>query len=115
MLKLIPLRYRIGAAVLAVLAVFAAGYWKGHSAAAGACRAKELQAQIDAMARDRVAAAQAESQERKMMDLAVKEAAGREQELQAYVDKLRGEKECRRTLDRDDVDRLRRIDGKGGR
>lgn len=112
MLRFIPLEYRLLAVAAAVLALFGTGYWKGHSAATARCHEAELRAEIAAMKRDRDVAAHADATEQKLNDEAARQAATREQELESYVDTLRRQKDCRRTLDGDDVDRLRRIDGK---
>lgn len=113
MLALIPLRYRLLAVVAMAAMLFGTGYYKGHSNAASACREKELRAEIAAMKYDVAVQNAADENEAKLNSQIAANAAARETELQAYVDELRSQKDCRRSLDGADIERLRKIDQAG--
>jgi predicted DNA-binding WGR domain protein len=106
----LALLWRFKWPLLAALIVTGA-YWKGRADANENCRAEEYKAVIAQMQRDVHAERQAEAfeTERQKEDEAL--ALAREAELQGYVEELRADKTCRRTLGDGDVKRLRKIDG----
>lgn len=108
---LLAMRYWKPLAVIGLcVGLYSAGWWRGHSSAAAACHEKELRAEIAALHRDQAVQRQADQIETELNKAAAEDSAARESELMAYVDELRTQKDCRRSLDDADLKRLRKID-----